>query len=309
VKFLVAGATGLAGSAIMRALNLKGIESIGISSANLNLLDRKATFDYLREEKPDIVIDAAARVGGIGANSEMPVQFISENLQIQVNLMDAAHQADVSKFVFLGSACIYPKICEQPIREESLLTGLLEPTNSAYAVAKIAGLETINAYRKQYRRRWISVMPTNLYGPNDNFDENSGHVLPSLIAKFERARRESSSQVVLWGSGNPRREFLHADDLAEAILLCVKNYDSSMPINVGIGEDLTIRELSQLVASESGFSGEVVWDREKPDGTPRRVLEVSRIKHLGWRPRIELREGIASTIKWYRENLVKSKSE
>jgi len=305
MTYLVAGATGLAGSAVMRRLTALGIDAVGIDSQSVNLLDRKSTLDFLLDLKPDVVIDAAARVGGIGANSEMPVEFISENLQIQVNLMDASHAADVQRFVFLGSACIYPKLCEQPIKEESLLTGPLEPTNSAYAVAKIAGLETINAYRKQFGRKWISLMPTNLYGPNDNFDEQSGHVLPSLIAKFEHARQEESSPVTLWGSGLPRREFLHADDLADAILICLSEYDSSMPINVGIGEDVTIRELAELISQESGYYGQVIWDSEKPDGTPRRVLEVSKIKQLGWRPKIDLREGIASTIKWYRENKVK----
>lgn len=305
MTYLVAGATGLAGSAVMRRLTALGIDAVGIDSKSVNLLDRKSTLDFLLDLKPDVVIDAAARVGGIGANSEMPVEFISENLQIQVNLMDASHAADVQRFVFLGSACIYPKLCEQPIKEESLLTGPLEPTNSAYAVAKIAGLETINAYRKQFGRKWISLMPTNLYGPNDNFDEQSGHVLPSLIAKFERARQEESSGVTLWGSGLPRREFLHADDLADAILICLSEYDSSTPINVGIGEDVTIRELAELISQESGYYGQVIWDSEKPDGTPRRVLEVSRIRQLGWRPKIDLREGIASTIKWYRENKVK----
>jgi GDP-L-fucose synthase len=305
MKYLVAGATGLAGSAVMRALESAGIHPIGISSSNLNLLDRSATFSFILEHRPDVIIDAAARVGGIGANSELPVEFISENLQMQVNLMDAAHQASVEQFVFLGSACIYPKFCEQPIREESLLTGLLEPTNSAYAIAKIAGLETINAYRKQFGKKWISIMPTNLYGPNDNFDELSGHVLPSLIAKFERARRENARKVVLWGSGLPRREFLHADDLAQAILLCLEKYDSSMPINVGVGEDITIKELAGMIAEESGFKGEVIWDRTKPDGTPRRVLEVSRIKTLGWMPKIELRDGISETISWFRNNYSK----
>jgi GDP-L-fucose synthase len=305
MKYLVAGATGLAGSAVMRALQSAGIQPLGISSSNLNLLDRSATFSFILDHRPDVIIDAAARVGGIGANSELPVEFISENLQMQVNLMDAAHRASVEQFVFLGSACIYPKFCEQPIREESLLTGLLEPTNSAYAIAKIAGLETINAYRKQFGKKWISIMPTNLYGPNDNFDELSGHVLPSLIAKFERARRENAREVVLWGSGLPRREFLHADDLAQAILLCLEKYDSSMPINVGVGEDITIKELAGMISEESGFKGEVIWDRTKPDGTPRRVLEVSRIKTLGWMPKIELKDGISETISWFRNNYSK----
>lgn len=305
MTYLVAGSTGLAGSAIMRKLNALGIDAVGISSKNVNLLDRKTTFDFLSDLRPDVVIDAAARVGGIGANSENPVQFISENLQIQINLMDASHEADVQRFVFLGSACIYPKLCEQPIKEGTLLTGPLEPTNSAYAIAKIAGLETIKAYRKQFGRRWISLMPTNLYGPNDNFNEYSGHVLPSLIAKFERARREKGSTVVLWGSGHPRREFLHADDLADAVLLCLSEYDSEIPMNVGIGEDVTIRELAEIISQEIGYHGTVIWDSKKPDGTPKRVLEVSRIKQLGWRPRIDLREGIASTITWYREQMKK----
>jgi GDP-L-fucose synthase len=300
MKVLVAGATGLAGSAVMRELEKSGIQALGINSSILNLLDRNATFSFIFEYRPNVIIDCAARVGGIGANSEMPVKFISENLQMQINLMDSAHAAEVEHFIFLGSSCIYPKLSEQPIKEEFLLTGPLEPSNSAYAVAKIAGIETINSYRRQFDRKWFTVMPTNLYGPHDNFDEEYGHVLPSLISKFERARQLGAKNVKLWGTGRPRREFLHADDLARAILVCLENYDSSTPINVGTGQDLTVKELALIIAKETGFEGEIIWDSNKSDGVSRRVLDISRIKALGWEPKIPLQAGIRDTINWFR---------
>ena len=300
MNVLVAGGTGLAGSAIVRALSARGDKVDSINSKIVDLTDRKATFDYILSKKPEVIINAAARVGGIGANNEYPVDFLSLNIQIQTNLMDAAHAANVEKFVFLGSSCIYPKMATQPISEDSLLTGPLEPTNSAYAVAKIAGIELIKSYRKQFHRSWISVMPTNLYGPNDNFDLNSSHVLPALIRKFDDATK-SQSNVTLWGTGLPKREFLHVDDLAQAVLLLLEKYDGDNHINVGSGEEVTIKQLANLIAELTGFQGEILWDQSKPDGTPRKILDSSKINSLGWRPKIALREGISSTLNWYRK--------
>ena len=302
MSILVAGATGLVGSAIVRELNVTGKPNVGISSKDVNLLDRAATFKFVKEFKPDLVIDAAARVGGIGANNAHPVDFLTQNIQIQSNLMDAAHEAGVKNFVFLGSSCIYPKNSAQPIKEEYLMTGELEPTNSAYAIAKIAGLELIKSYRKQFGHKWISIMPTNLYGPNDNFDLQDSHVFPALIRKFVEAKKTNAPSVTLWGTGTPKREFLHVDDLAKAILICLEKYDSDQHINIGSGEDLSIKELALKVSKATGFDGEIIWDSTKPDGTPRKVLDVTKIKNLGWKPSISLDDGIIQTIQWYREN-------
>jgi len=278
-------------------------EVVRVSSKVVDLIDRRATFDFLHEVKPDAVIDAAAKVGGIGANNSQPVEFLSSNVQIQTNLMDAAHAVNVERFVFLGSSCIYPRDAQQPIKEESLLTGPLEATNSAYAIAKIAGIELIRSYRREYGRRWISLMPTNLYGPGDNFDLATSHVLPALIRRFSEAVENGSSEVILWGTGLPRREFLHVDDLATAVLLCMERYDDDQILNVGVGSDVTIKELAEIIASVTGFQGEILWDSSKPDGTPRKVLDVSRIVELGWSPKITLKDGIIQTLAWYRENL------
>jgi GDP-L-fucose synthase len=302
MTIMVAGATGLVGSAIIRELEQNNQQYIGVSSKDVNLLDRAETFKYVENLKPSIVIDAAARVGGIGANNSLPVEFLTQNIQIQSNLMDAAHASNVEKFVFLGSSCIYPRNCAQPIKEEYILTGELEPTNSAYAIAKIAGLELIKAYRKQYKHRWISVMPTNLYGPNDNFDLENSHVFPALIRKFVEGQRKNASSVNLWGTGIPKREFLHVDDLAKAIFVCLEKYDSDLHVNVGSGEDLSIKELAEKVAGIVGFNGEIIWDPTKPDGTPRKVLDSSRINKLGWKPTISLNNGIEKTVRWYQEN-------
>jgi len=302
MSILVAGATGLVGSAIVRELNAAGKPNVGISSKDVDLLDRAATFKFVKEFKPNVVIDAAARVGGIGANNAHPVDFLTQNIQIQSNLMDAAHEAGVKNFVFLGSSCIYPKNSAQPIKEEYLMTGDLESTNSAYAIAKIAGIELIKSYRKQFGHKWISVMPTNLYGPNDNFDLQNSHVFPALIRKFVEAKRTNAPSVTLWGTGTPKREFLHVDDLAKAILICLEKYDSDQHINVGSGEDLSIKELAMKVSKAAGFTGELIWDSTKPDGTPRKVLDVTKIKNLGWKPSISLDEGIIQTIQWYQEN-------
>lgn len=302
MTILVAGATGLVGSAIVRELNRCGKPNTGISSKDVDLLDRAATFKFVKEFKPSAVIDAAARVGGIGANNAQPVEFLTQNIQIQSNLMDAAHEAGVKNFVFLGSSCIYPKNSAQPIKEEYIMTGELESTNSAYAIAKIAGLELIKAYRKQFGHKWISVMPTNLYGPNDNFDLHNSHVFPALIRKFVDAKKTKASSVTLWGTGNPKREFLHVDDLAKAVLICLEKYDSDQHINIGSGEDLSIKDLAIKVSKAAGFTGEIIWDSSKPDGTPRKVLDVTKIKNLGWKPSISLDEGISQTIQWYQEN-------
>jgi GDP-L-fucose synthase len=302
MTILVAGATGLVGSAIVRELNETGKANLGISSKDVDLLDRAATFRFVKDFKPSVVIDAAARVGGIGANNALPVDFLTQNIQIQSNLMDAAHEAGVKNFVFLGSSCIYPKNSAQPIKEEYLLTGELESTNSAYAIAKIAGIELIKSYRKQFGHKWISIMPTNLYGPNDNFDLQNSHVFPALIRKFVEAKKTNAPSVTLWGTGTPKREFLHVDDLAKAVLICLEKYDSDQHINIGSGEDLSIKDLALKVSKASEFNGEIIWDSTKPDGTPRKVLDVTKVKNLGWKPLISLDQGIIQTIQWYQEN-------
>ena len=308
MTIVVAGASGLAGSAIVRAYEKTGAQVIGVTRKVCDLLDRDATFDFIKKAKPSLIVDAAAKVGGIGANNTFPVEFLADNLRIQNNLMEAAHAADVPKFIFLGSSCIYPRDCAQPIKEEYLLTGPLEQTNSAYAVAKIAGIELIKSFRKEYGRKWISLMPTNLYGPNDNFELQASHVLPAFIRRFVEAKAENRAIETLWGTGSPKREFLHVDDLASAVLHLGEKYDSSDHLNIGTGEDLTIKELAECVAELAGFTGKIEWDSSKPDGTPRKVLDVSKVKSLGWQPRISLRDGIDSTIKWYIEATAKGVS-
>ena len=298
---IVAGATGLAGSAIVKAFEAAGQEVVGINRTVVDLMDAKATEDFISRSKPSLIVDAAAKVGGIGANNSYPVEFLGDNITIQGNLMRGAHKADVANFVFLGSSCIYPRDCAQPIKEEYLMTGPLEATNSAYAVAKIAGIEMVNSYRKEYGTKWISLMPTNLYGPRDNFDLAASHVLPAFIRRFVEAAESAADKVTLWGSGAPLREFLHVDDLAQAVVLASEKYNSSLHLNVGTGEDLSIKDLAQKVADAAGFTGEIEWDSNKPDGTPRKVLDVTRIKAMGWKPTITLEDGIASTIAWYKE--------
>jgi GDP-L-fucose synthase len=298
---IVAGATGLTGTAIVKIFEANGYEVIGVNRKIVDLRDRIATSDFIASVKPSLIIDAAAIVGGIGANNLFPVKFLNDNLTIQNNLMQAAHNAKVPRFVFLGSSCIYPRDCAQPIKEEFLMTGPLEATNSAYAVAKIAGIEMINSYRKEYGAHWISLMPTNLYGPGDNFDLANSHVLPALIRRFVEAKQTNAKNITLWGTGSPLREFLHVDDLAKAVLIATENYDSSMHLNIGSGEDISIRELAGKVADAAGYTGSINWDTSKPDGTPRKVLDISRILAIGWRPTITLEEGITSTISWYKE--------
>ncbi|MBB6415306.1 GDP-L-fucose synthase [Streptomyces massasporeus] len=303
-RVLVAGSRGLVGSAVWRHLAREGFtDLVGPGSAELDLRERREVFDWFAAARPDVVVLAAARVGGIKANATRPAAFLSDNLRIQVNVLDAALEHGVERLLFLGSSCIYPKFAEQPIREEALLTGPLEPTNDAYAIAKIAGIQQVQAVRRQYGLPWICAMPTNLYGPGDNFHPEHSHVLPSLIRRFHEARKEGAQRVVNWGSGAPRREFLHVDDLARACLHLLERYDADGPVNVGTGTDLTVRELAELVADVAGYRGSVEWDTRQPDGTPRKLLDVSRLTSLGWAPRIGLREGIARTYAWYVENL------
>ena len=275
MTIVVAGSTGLVGSAIFELLKERGEDVVGINSKVVNLLDRDATFSFIADIKPEVVIDAAAIVGGIGSNNRFPVDFLSKNLQIQTNLMDAAHASNVERFVFLGSSCIYPRDSQQPIKEEYLMTGKLESTNSAYAVAKIAGIELITSYRKQFGRRWISLMPTNMYGPRDNFDLETCHVLPAFINRFVSAKKSGAKEVLLWGTGAPKREFLHSRDLASAVLFAVEKYDSDLHLNVGVGADISIKDLAEMVSAIAGFEGAIAWDHSKPDGTPRKMLDVS----------------------------------
>ena len=301
-RIYVAGHNGLVGSAVWRHLQAQGFtDLVGWRSADVDLRDRDATFDAVLSARPSVVVVAAAKVGGILANSTYPVDFLNDNLRIQTNLFEAAHAADVERLLFLGSSCIYPKLAPQPSPESALLTGPLEPTNDAYAIAKIAGIMAMKSYRQQYGRHWISAMPTNLYGPGDNFDLTSSHVLPAMIRKFHEAT-VSGGSVTLWGTGAPMREFLHVDDLASAVLHLLRAYDSPETINVGTGVDVTIRELASTIADVVGYTGQVVWDSSKPDGTPRKLLDVSRLRALGWEPRIGLRDGIASTYEWYLAN-------
>lgn len=297
MKIYVAGHRGMVGSAIIRQIEAEGKHQwIGRTRAELDLLDRKAVFDFLSREKPDAVIIAAAKVGGIIANNDNPVSFLTENLQIELNLIDGSHQADIEHLVFLGSSCIYPKHAPQPIKEEYLLSGELEPTNEAYALAKIAGLKLIQAYRKQFGRAWISLMPTNLYGPGDNFDHVSSHVIPGMITKFQKAKQDNSQEVVLWGTGSPLREFLFVDDLANATLFALENYSGEIALNVGSGQEISIKDLSAVVATAVGFQGKISWDKDKPDGTPRKFLDSSKLLALGWKPTTTLEAGLQLTL-------------
>lgn len=301
--FYVAGHRGLVGSAIWRKLEAEGFTNIvGKTSAELDLKNRDAVFAYMAEIKPRYLVLAAAKVGGILANSTYPVEFLSENLQIQVNVLDAALANKVERVLFLGSSCIYPKFAEQPIREDSLLTGHLEPTNDAYAIAKIAGILQVQAVRREYGLPWISAMPTNLYGPNDNFSPQGSHVLPALIRRYDEAVNSGATTVTNWGSGNPRREFLHSDDMADACLHLLERYDGPEQVNVGSGVDQTIREIAETIAQVTGFTGETLWDTSKPDGTPQKLLDVSKLKDSGWAPKIELAEGLQNTARWYQNN-------
>ena len=302
--FYVAGHRGLVGSAIVRRLEAAGFTNIvGKTSDELDLKDRDGVFQFFAELKPTYVVLAAAKVGGILANSTYPVDFLSDNVRIQVNVLDAAREVDVERLLFLGSSCIYPKFAEQPIGEDSLLTGALEPTNDAYAIAKIAGILHVQAVRRQYGLPWISAMPTNLYGPNDNFSRTGSHVLPALIRRYDEAVTGGASSVTNWGTGNPRREFLHADDMADACLHLLEHYDGPQQVNVGSGTDVTIREIADTIASVVGYTGETQWDTTKPDGTPQKLLDVSKLAAAGWTAKIDLREGLDRTVAWYRDHI------
>ena len=301
-RVYVAGNTGLVGSAIVRMLHRKGYTNILSSpSSYWDLRRQEDVGRFFQVNQPEYVYLAAAKVGGIGANRDYPAHFIYDNLMIQSNIINASRKFGVKKLIFLGSSCIYPKMCEQPIKEEYLMTGPLEPTNDAYAIAKIAGIKMCQAYRKQYGFNAISLMPTNLYGPNDNFDRETSHVLPALIGKFSDAKKNGDVSVTCWGDGSAMREFLHVDDLAEACFTCMKYYDSPEPINVGTGEDVTIKELAETIANIVGYDNLINWDTSKPNGTPRKVLNVDKIKTLGWEPKISLEEGIKSTYEWYND--------
>ena len=302
-KIFIAGHRGFVGSALVRRFEADGFSNlVKRDRARLDLTREQAVEDFFAEEKPDIVVFAAAKVGGIKANNDFPVEFLLSNLQIQNNIIRAAHHYGARKVLFLGSSCIYPKHAQQPIREDALLTGPLEPTNEAYAIAKIAGIKLCQAYAREYGTNFISIMPPNLYGPNDNFDLLSSHVLAALLRKAHEAKTTGAKEMVVWGSGKPRREFMHVDDLAACCFFLLEHYNSPEIINVGWGEDISIRELAELICDIVGFEGELAWDASKPDGTPRKLLDVSKLRSLGWRPTITLREGIAGTYQWFLQN-------
>jgi GDP-L-fucose synthase len=308
VKVFIAGSSGLVGSALVRKFNkISKYEVLTSKSSELDLRNSEAVFDFFANNNPNVVIDAAAKVGGIHANATYPVEFLIENTQIQNNLLSAAHEFQCEKFVFLSSSCVYPKDCPQPIKESYLLTGPLEITNQAYAIAKIAGMKLVESYRAQYQKKWISVMPTNLFGPKDNFSKENSHVLPALIRKFHYAKINNEA-VQLWGDGTAKREFLHVDDLAEAIDFLINNYDSDEAINIGAGKDISILELANLISEIVGYQGLIKWDTSKPNGTPRKLLDTSKINSLGWSPKIPLVEGITSTYEWFLGEMNKNNS-
>ncbi len=305
-RVFVAGHNGMVGSAITRALEARGFSNlIRRNRAELDLAVARAVVEFFQKEKPEIVIFAAAKVGGIKANNDLPVEFLIDNLRIQTNIISAAYENGARKLLFLGSSCIYPKHAPQPIPESALLTGPLEPTNDAYAIAKIAGVKLCQAYAREYGANFISAMPTNLYGPNDNFDLETSHVLAALLRKAHEAKVKRAPELVVWGTGTPRREFLHVNDCASACLFLLDNYDSPEIVNVGCGEDISIRKLAELVCDVVGFKGELTWDKTKPDGTPRKLLDISKLRGLGWSPTIPLREGIAKTYDWFLKNIAK----
>ncbi len=302
-KIYIAGHKGMVGGAIWNALKSNGYENlVGKTSKELDLRDQQAVREFFNTEKPDVVIDAAARVGGIMANSTYPFTFLMENMQIQNNLIDTALQQDVSKFIFLGSSCIYPKLAPQPLHEDCLLTSSLEPTNEWYAIAKISGVKACEAIRKQFGKDFVSLMPTNLYGPNDNFDLQTSHVLPAMMRKFHEAKLNNNESVTLWGSGTPMREFLHVADLAEAVVFAVENKFEENLYNVGTGVDLTIKDLAELIQKAVGHQGEIIWDSTKPDGTPRKLMDVSKMAKQGWKAKITLEDGIQTTYDWFLEH-------
>lgn len=307
-RVFIAGHRGLVGSAITRRLEREGYSNLILRSrSELDLMDQPAVNQFFETERPEYVFLAAAKVGGILANSTQPADFIRSNLLIQTNVIEAAYQSGVKKLLFLGSSCIYPKLAPQPIKEEYLLTGPLEPTNEAYAIAKIAGIIMLNSYRRQYGMQGISLMPTNLYGPHDNYDLTSSHVLPALMRKFHEAKMAGAPQVTVWGTGTPCREFMHVDDLADAAVFLMQNYDGEQIVNVGVGEDVSIAALAALIADVVGYEGEIVYDTSKPDGTPRKLLDVSRLFEMGWRPTFGLREGIEDAYQWFVGNVAQQR--
>jgi GDP-L-fucose synthase len=302
-KIYIAGHNGMVGSAIWRVLTTKGYTNlIGVSSAVLDLKNQQAVSDFIATEKPDVIIDSAAKVGGILANNNYPFQFLMENMQIQNNLIDSALKAGIEKFIFLGSSCIYPKLAPQPLKEAYLLTGELEPTNEWYAIAKITGVKACQAIRNQFGKDYVSLMPTNLYGTNDNFDLNTSHVLPAMMRKFHEAKVNNHAPVILWGSGTPMREFLFVDDMAQAVVFALENKLPDYLYNIGTGEDLTIKELAETIQKITGHQGEIIWDSSKPDGTPRKLMDISKMHALGWKHQVQLEEGIQKTYNWFLEN-------
>jgi GDP-L-fucose synthase len=307
-KIYIAGHNGMVGSAIWRALSAKGYTNlIGFSSGELDLRNQEAVTAFMVKENPEVIIDAAAKVGGILANNNYPYQFIMENMQIQNNLIDSALQCGVEKFIFLGSSCIYPKLAPQPLKEEYLLTDSLEPTNEWYAIAKITGVKACEAIRKQFGKDYVSLMPTNLYGTHDNFDLNTSHVLPAMMRKFHEAKENNNAPVILWGSGTPMREFLFVDDMAQAVVFALENKLPDYLYNVGTGEDLTIKQLAETIQKITGHQGDIIWDATKPDGTPRKLMDISKMHDLGWKHQVQLEEGIQKTYDWFLENADKFK--
>ena len=303
-KIYIAGHNGMVGRAIWRTLTAKGYTNLlGVSSAVLDLRNQQAVAEFITAEKPEVIIDAAARVGGILANNDYPYQFIMENMQIQNNLIDSALKSGVEKFIFLGSSCIYPKLAPQPLKEKYLLTGTLEPTNEWYAIAKITGVKACEAIRKQFGKDYVSLMPTNLYGTHDNFDLNTSHVLPAMMRKFHEAKENNHAPVTLWGSGTPMREFLFVDDMAAAVVFALENKLPDYLYNVGTGEDLTIKQLAETIQKITGHQGEIIWDASKPDGTPRKLMDMSKIHALGWKHQVQLEEGIQKTYQWFLDNV------
>jgi GDP-L-fucose synthase len=303
-KIYIAGHNGMVGSAIWRTLTAKGYTNlIGVSSKELDLKNQQAVTDFIKNQQPEVIIDAAAKVGGILANNNFPYQFLMENMQIQNNLISSAHEFGIDKFIFLGSSCIYPKMAPQPLKEDYLLTASLEPTNEWYALAKITGVKTCQALRNQYGKDYVSLMPTNLYGTHDNFDLNSSHVLPAMMRKFHEAKENNNAPVTLWGSGTPMREFLFVDDMAAAVVFALENKLPDYLYNIGTGEDLTILDLATTIQKIVGHQGEIIWDASKPDGTPRKLMDISKMHELGWKHQVQLEEGIAKTYNWFLENI------
>jgi len=300
MTILVAGGTGLVGSAIVEKLQFSKKSVMSISSQNVDLRNLESTLNLINEIRPNIIINAAAKVGGLNYNNKFPVDFLVENLSIQNNLISAAFQYDVEKFIFLGSSCIYPKISQQPIKEEFLMSAKLEETNSAYAMAKLCGIELVTSYRRQYGKSWINLIPTSVYGPRDNFTDTASHVIPGMIKKFSESIKHNLNVVTFFGTGAPLREFIHSDDLASAVLLCMESYDSDEPINIGTGFEISVFDLAYLIAKLIGFTGDILWDSSLPDGTPRKLLDSTKITNLGWKPSISLEAGLKSVINWYK---------